>query len=195
MQVPNMSAMPSVVIPIADGCEEMEVVICADILRRAGADVCLAGMDGAGVVVASRGVRLLPDQSWAERARQPMDVLLLPGGAGGVERLRQSDSLRALLRERSASGHHVAAICAAPALLGELGILRGKQVTSYPGSLAPDSQEYQYREDPVVVDGQLTTSRGPGTAIDFALQLVTQLFGTERRMQVEGALQRPPVYL
>jgi 4-methyl-5(b-hydroxyethyl)-thiazole monophosphate biosynthesis len=89
----------------------------------------------------------------------------------------------------------VAAICAAPALLGELGILRGKQVTSYPGSLAPDSQEYLYREDPVVVDGQLTTSRGPGTAIDSALQLVTQLFGTERRMQVEGALQRPPVYL
>ncbi|MEY2342377.1 DJ-1 family glyoxalase III [Acidithiobacillus sp. IBUN Pt1247-S3] len=190
-----MVPVPRVVIPIADGCEEMEVVICTDILRRAGAEVCLAGVDGSAAVTASRGVRLLPDHSWAERADEPMDLLLLPGGAGGVERLRQSASLRATIAARSAAGARIAAICAAPSLLAEIGVLCGKRVTSYPGALDPQSLEYQYQTEPVVIDGALTSSRGPGTAMDFALSLVTQFFGNERRVEVESALQRPSVYL
>ena len=191
----SMASVPRVVIPIADGCEEMEVVICADILRRAGAEVCLAGINGNAAVSASRGVRLLSDRSWAECAGEPMDLLLLPGGAGGVERLRQSASLRAKIEERSAMGAKIAAICAAPSLLADIGVLRGKRVTSYPGALDPQSTEYQYQAAPVVIDGALTSSPGPGTAMDFALSLVAQLFGKERRTEVESALQRPSVYL
>ncbi|WP_308389985.1 DJ-1 family glyoxalase III [Acidithiobacillus sp. AMEEHan] len=190
-----MAPAPKVVIPIADGCEEMEVVICADILRRAGAEVWLAGVDGTAAVTASRGVRLLPDCSWSECADAPMDLLLLPGGAGGVERLRQSTSLRSKIIERSAGAEKVAAICAAPSLLAELDVLRDKRVTSYPGALDPQSTEYQFQTAAVVVDGALTSSRGPGTAMDFALDLVVQLFGRERGVEVEAALQRPSVYL
>jgi DJ-1 family protein len=186
---------PQVVIPLAAGCEEMEVVICADILRRAGAEVSLAGIDGDAAVTASRGVVLLPDCSWEARRQAPMDLLLLPGGAGGVERLRQCSSLLTLLRERMRNAAPVAAICAAPSLLAGQGLLAGKRVTGYPGTLDAASAEYRYCSDPVVVDGSLTTSRGPGTAIDFALQLVAQLFTVERRAEVEKALQRPAVYL
>ena len=195
MQGEKVAPVPKVVIPIADGCEEMEVVICADILRRAGAEVCLAGVDGTRAVTASRGVRLLPDCSWSECADTPMDLLLLPGGAGGVERLRQSASLRNKIIERSAGAERVAAICAAPSLLAELDVLRDKKVTSYPGALDPQSKDYQFQTATVVVDGSLTSSRGPGTAMDFALDLVVQLFGRERGIAVETALQRPSVYL
>ncbi len=184
-----------VVIPIADGCEEMEVVICTDILRRAGMQVELAGINGLGPITASRSLRMLPDLPWEEAIANPMDLLLLPGGAQGVQSLASASSLRELVQQRLQAKAPVGAICAAPSLLAQWGLLAGKRVTGFPGTLDPHSHQYQYSEDPVVLDAPLISSRGPGTAMDFALGIVEWLLGKEKRQSVEDPLQRPPVLL
>jgi len=181
--------MPSVLIPLADGCEEMEAVIVMDILRRAGVEVVAASLMP-GPVNCSRGTRLLADAVLDEVLQQPFDMLVLPGGMPGAEHLKNDVRIQALLAQYAAEGRYIAAICAAPMALHAAGLLEGKRATSFPGVLDQLPGSHHYVEDAVVVDGRIVTSRGPGTAMSFALTLVGLLCGEAKRQAVEEPLQR-----
>lgn len=181
--------MPSVLIPLAHGCEEMEAVIVMDILRRAGVEVVSAALMP-GPVVCSRGTRLLADALLDEVLQQPFDMLVLPGGMPGSEHLKSDARVQTLLKQYATESLYVAAICAAPMALHAAGLLEGKRATSFPGVLDQLPGRHQYVEDAVVVDGNIITSRGPGTAMAFALTLVGLLCGEAKRQAVEEPLQR-----
>lgn len=181
--------MASVLVPLAQGCEELEAVTVVDLLRRAGVHVVTAGLDNAPVR-ASRGVVLVADMTLDEALKQEYDMVVLPGGLPGADHLDDDPRIRGLLRTMADSGRYTAAICAAPKVLASTGLLEGKKVTSFPGVLDAFA-DLDYRSDPVVQDGRLITSRGPGTAMDFALTLIENLLGMDKRNEVEAALQRP----
>ena len=180
--------MPKVLIPLAQGCEEMEAVTIIDILRRAGIEVISAGLNDQPVC-ASRGVMLLPDTTLDAALQQDFDMVVLPGGQPGSNNLRADPRIIALLQKMAQQGKYIAAICAAPSVLASAGLLAGKQATSFPGALDSFPQ-VQQQHMAVVEDGMIITSRGPGTAMDFALTLVERLAGKEKRLSVEAGLQR-----
>ena len=183
--------MASVLVPLAQGCEELEAVTIVDLLRRAGIDVITAGLD-AQPVRASRGTVLIPDTTLDEVVGRDFDMIVLPGGLPGADHLDRDPRIRALLTRTASAGRYVAAICAAPKVLAGAGLLDHRKATSFPGALdALNVPGMAYREDAVVQDGKLITSRGPGTAMDFALTLIENLAGKAKRDQVEAALQRP----
>jgi len=181
--------MASVLVPLAQGCEELEAITVVDLLRRAGIEVTTAGLDEQAVQ-ASRGTVLVPDANLDEALKQDYDMVVLPGGLPGADHLDNDPRIHALLREMASSGRYTAAICAAPKVLAHAGLLEGRQVTSFPGVLDAVSG-IDYRSEAVVEDGNLITSRGPGTAMDFALTLIERLVGKTKRDEVESALQRP----
>lgn len=183
--------MASVLIPLAQGCEELEAVTIIDLLRRAGIDVVSAGLD-TSPVTASRGVKLIPDTTLDEALKRDFDMVVLPGGMPGAKNLEEDQRVRDLLVKMANSEKFTAAICAAPRVLASAGLLDGRQATSYPGFL--DKMKVPgmtYRTDPVAQDGRIITSRGPGTAMDFALALIEALAGRGRRDEVEAGLVRP----
>lgn len=183
--------MANVLVPLADGCEELEAVTVIDLLRRAEIDVTTAGLEG-DVVTASRGVRLVPDTSLDEALERDYDMVVLPGGAGGADRLGGDDRIRELLLKMADSERFTAAICAGPKVLASAGLLEGLRATSFPSAMdAIVERGAQYSEDAVVQDGKVVTSRGPGTAMDFALKLIELLAGEDKRIEVEAGLQRP----
>ena len=183
--------MARVLVPLAQGCEELEAVTVIDLLRRAGIDVVTAGLDDR-TVTASRGVRLIPDTALADVMEEDFDMIVLPGGLPGAEHLDADARIHALLTSMSESGRFTAAICAAPKVLATAGLLEGKSATSYPGIIdAMELETTKVLEDPVVIDGKIVTSRGPGTAREFALALIEQLAGREKSREVEEALVRP----
>ncbi len=183
--------MPKVLVPIAQGCEEVEVVTVIDLLRRAGITVISAGLD-TQPVKASRGVMLIPDTTLELALNDVFDMIVLPGGMPGTTHLKEDMRIQRLIRQMNTAGKYIAAICAAPAILAEAGILHDKQVTSYPGVLDQmDLPNTTYLTAPVVKDGRIITSRGPGTAMDFSLTLVETLVGKAKRDEVEAELQRP----
>ncbi|MCB1787020.1 MAG: DJ-1/PfpI family protein [Chromatiaceae bacterium] len=183
--------MARVLVPLANGCEELEAVTVIDLLRRAGIEVVTAGL-GDGVVTASRGVVLLPDCSLDEVLDQEFDMVVLPGGQPGADHLDADPRIHALLQRMAEQDRYTAAICAAPKVLLSAGLLDGRRATAYPGAidgrLAPSSR---LLADSVVTDGKVVTSRGPGTAMDFALTLIEHLLGAAKRQQVEEPLMRP----
>ena len=186
--------MHKVLVPLAHGCEELEAVTIIDLLRRAGIEVVSAGLQ-AGPVKASRGTVLLPDATLDEALRQDYDMVVLPGGMPGAKHLNEDPRVIALLRKMADSGKFTGAICAAPFVLAEAGLLSGKRATSYPGFVDKmNLPDVTYVNDPVVQDGKVITSRGPGTAMDFALALVETLAGKNKRDEVEAGLQRPGHY-
>lgn len=180
--------MKTVLVPLAQGCEEIEAVTVIDILRRAGIEVVSAGLNDLPVL-ASRGVVLLPDTTLDTALQHSFDMIVLPGGQPGTNNLKADKRIIALLQQMAQQGKYIAAICAAPSVLAAAGLLDGKQATSFPGSLDPFPHVTQQRAA-VVEDGKLITSRGPGTAIDFALTLVERLVGKAKRLEVETGLQR-----
>lgn len=181
--------MASVLVPLAQGCEELEAITVVDLLRRAGISVVTAGLDEKPVR-ASRGMVLVPDTTLDEALNQEYDMVVLPGGLPGADHLDGDPRIHGLLKDMAARDRYTAAICAAPKVLASTGLLEGKKVTSFPGVLdAFDGLDY--RTDSVVQDGKLITSRGPGTAMDFALTLIENLVGKDRRDEVEAGLQRP----
>jgi 4-methyl-5(b-hydroxyethyl)-thiazole monophosphate biosynthesis len=141
-----------------------------------------------GPIEASRGVRITPECSLEEASAAPFDMIVLPGGSQGVENLKSHPKLLPLLSEFMAQGKWVGAICAAPSLLAGAGLIRGKQVTSHPsvkGAVAPTTL---YTENRVAQDGRVVTSRGPGTAMEFALKLVEILAGKEKVSELKEQL-------
>ena len=182
---------PRVLVTVADGSEELEAVTIIDILRRADIHVTVASLDGE-IITASRGVRLQPDTDLDSALADDYDMVVLPGGAKGADRLQADNRVRELLLKMANSEKFIAAICAAPRVLASAGLLENRTATSYPGALDGESvRGMQYSDSPVVQDGRVITSRGPGTAMDFALKLVEQLTDAARSQEVERGLQRP----
>jgi 4-methyl-5(b-hydroxyethyl)-thiazole monophosphate biosynthesis len=183
--------MASVLVPLAPGCEELEAVTVVDLLRRAGVEVVTAGLTE-GPVTASRGVVLVPDTTLEEALGREFDMVVLPGGMPGADHLDRDPRVQELLRKMAESGRFTAAICAAPKVLGNAGLLEGKRATSFPGFV--DRMALPgviYLEETVVHDGKVITSRGPGTAMDFALHLIETLTDKATRDEVESKLERP----
>ena len=181
--------MAKVLVPLADGCEELEAVTIIDLLRRAGIEVVSAGLKP-GVVKASRGVQLVPDLTLDSALQDDYDMVVLPGGMPGAAHLKSDPRILRLLKDMAAAGKYTAAICAAPMVLAEAGVLEGRQATSYPGFL-DGLPGVTVSAAAVVRDGKVLTSRGPGTAMDFALALIETLAGADKRQQVEATLVRP----
>lgn len=183
-----MSEPIRVLVPLAPGVEEMEAVILIDVMRRAGFEVVAAGVDGTDPITASNGVVLVPDARLADVIDQPFDLLAIPGGIPNTERLRTEEPLLALIRQRFESDQWVAAICAAPRVLDAAGIAEEIELTSHPVVADTLQHAKAYRTDTVVADGKVVTSRGAGTALPWALDLVERLAGTEKRHAVEAML-------
>lgn len=184
--------MARVLVPLAPGCEELEAVTIIDLLRRAQIEVVTAGL-AEGPVKASRGTVLLPDTTLDIAAQQEYDMIVLPGGQPGANNLAQDTRVIALLKKMAAAGKYTAAICAAPKVLARAGLLDGKRAVSYPGAL--DVQQFpdiHVENQAVVQDHHVITSRGPGTAMDFALTLIEVLTDRATRDKVETDLVRPP---
>lgn len=182
--------MARVLIPLAEGCEELEAVTVIDLLRRAEIEVVTAGLTE-GSVRASRNTVLVPDTLMETVMDQPFDMIVLPGGLPGAYHLDRDKQFHALLERYRAEDRFIAAICAAPKVLAGAGLLDGRSATSYPGAVTQeDFPQVDLLQAPVVVDGKVITSRGPGTAMDFALQLIESLVGKAKRDQVETALVR-----
>ncbi len=176
-----------VLVPIADGSEEIEAVCIIDVLRRAGAVVTVASV-GNLQITGSRGVKLVADKRIAECTDKTYDCIALPGGMPGAENLRDSKELIGLLKRQVDEGRLFAAICAAPmVVLKHHGLLGRRRVTGHPGfSDALENREEV--ESRVVVDGNCVTSRGPGTAIEFALTLAELLFSKEKADEVAAPM-------
>ena len=185
--------MARVLVPLAQGCEELEAVTITDLLTRAGIDVVTAGLDEQPIK-ASRGMVLVPDTTLDAVLDQEFDMVVLPGGLPGADHLNADPRIHQIIKKLSEQNKFIAAICAAPRVLASAGLLDNKQATSYPGSLDGfETNNMTYQETTVVVDGKVITSRGPGTAMDFALVLIEQLLGKVKRDEVEAPLQRPVV--
>jgi 4-methyl-5(b-hydroxyethyl)-thiazole monophosphate biosynthesis len=180
--------MKSVLVPLAQGSEELEAVTVLNILRRAGIEAVSASLDG-HPIRGSRGTMLIPDTSLDEALKRSFDMVVLPGGQPGSNNLKADARIIKLVQRMAAENRYVGAICAAPSVLATAGVLDGKRATSFPGSLDP-FPKVSRQPLAVVEDGKLITSRGPGTAMDFALTLVERLAGKAKRDEVEAGLVR-----
>ncbi len=172
-------ATKTALVPIADGSEEIEAVSLIDILRRANINVTVASVDDL-TITASRGTRIVADALIEACAEETYDLIALPGGMPGSEHLRDSAALVDLLESQRDAGRLYGAICAAPVVvLQHHGLLAERKATCHPG-VADELQDRDALAQRVVVDGNLITSRGPGTAAEFALALVGLLCGSEK---------------
>ena len=181
--------MTKILVPLAEGVEEMEAVISIDTLRRARFEVVVAGLKP-GPVTASRGVRLIPDVSWDEVNPTDFDVLVVPGGKG-VDVLLHDERVLEAVRTMHAAGRWICAVCAAPLVLQKAGVLRGRTVTCFPG-VAAKLTEANRVDERVVVDDRLITSQGAGSSLEFALEMVRQVGGADLAERVGREMVAPP---
>lgn len=177
--------MKTVLVILTDGFEEIEAVSPIDLLRRAGAKVTLASLTDSTEVTGKCGMTLKAETPLAECIDREFDLLVLPGGPG-VASLRKDERVLALVRARGSSGLPQAAICAAPLVLLDAGVLTGKDYTAHYSCAdeLPDMKE----DLAVVEDGNLVTSRGAGTAVAFGLRLVALLFGEEKAVEIAESI-------
>lgn len=172
---------------LAEGFEEIEAVTVIDVLRRAGVDLKSVGLSGK-TVTGSHGLEVRADLVLAEYDGSA-DCVILPGGMPGSKHLNQSREVAELIRKMNQQGKLLGAICAAPALaLAPAGVLEGKKATCYPGFESNFSKSIQFSENAVVVDGNIVTSRGPGTALEFALELVQKLVSAAKAEELRKGL-------
>ena len=183
--------MANVLIPLAQGCEELEAVTIIDLLRRAEVNVVTASLDDQPIT-ASRGTKLIADTTLDEVKNKEFDMVVLPGGLPGADHLNEDERIHSILKRAVSENKYVGAICAAPKVLANASLLDNKKATAYPGVLEElNIKTIEITDSLVEQDGKIITSRGPGTAMDFALNIISCLVGDEKRNQVEEALQRP----
>ncbi len=174
---------PRALVPLAEGFEELEAVTIVDVLRRGGVDVTLAALEKSPVL-GSHGIAVAADALLDAVDPGALDAVVLPGGPA-AKRLRDDRRVQAILRDAARDGKLVAAVCAAPIALEAAGVLAGKRATVYPGNELPSAH---LTEERVVVDGNVITSRGPGTALEFSLALVERLVSAEKAQAVATAM-------
>lgn len=175
---------------LADGFEEIEGLTVVDILRRAGAEVTCASIMGDKMIHGAHGIDIMADVLFEEVNYDEQDMVVLPGGLPGTTYLGQHEGVCQVVRQFDKAGKYIAAICAAPTVFGNLGLLEGRLATCYP-SMEPELKCGTYETDKVVVSDHIITSRGMGTAIDFSLKMVELLYNKEQA----DALGRAIVYL
>jgi 4-methyl-5(b-hydroxyethyl)-thiazole monophosphate biosynthesis len=175
-----------VLVPLAEGMEELEAVTIIDVLRRGGVEVTSAALGRDLTVRGSRGVRVLADALWSALEPDTFDAVVLPGGGKGTENLMADPRVIRAVQSFHAAGKTVAAVCAAPTVLAAAGILEGRKATCYP-TCAQELGE-AYDEAPVIADGNIITSQGPGTAMLFALVLIRLLVSEEAAQRVAAGL-------
>ncbi len=182
--------MKNVLVPIADGSEEIEAVTVIDVLRRAGAEVTVASVMGYRTITASRGVKIEADALLGETMATNWDMVVLPGGMPGAEHLQRSQELLDCLKTQFSHQRWVGAICAAPAVvLGRHHLIRDYRATCFPKFQEElESQCRQILQEKVVIDRNLVTSQGPGTAMGFALTIIKLLFDERKAEDVAEAL-------
>ncbi len=178
--------MPKVAILLADGFEELEAVAIIDVLRRADIVVVSAGLHE-GPVSSARNVKIIPDTVIDRIMPDDFDMLVLPGGQPGSDNLNADKRVGDLIRDFDRKGKITGAICAAPYVLANAGVLEGKHATSYP-SFSERLGSAVYEEKSVVEDGTVMTSRGPGTAICFGLAIVEKFLGGDKAQQIREAM-------
>ncbi len=170
--------MSKLAICMANGCEEIEALTVVDIMRRAGITIDMLSINDSLTVTGSHNIELRADKLISEADCNDYDGIILPGGMPGTTNLEANTAVQHGITSLFNRGDLVAAICAAPSILGKNGVANGKNVTSYPGFEDAFSRS-TYRTDSVVVDGNVITSRGMGTAIDFALAILEYIKGAE----------------
>ena len=163
---------------LGTGFEETEAVAPLDLLRRAGVDVLTVGIDGK-TVTGSHKIKVEADITMGEMDLTTMEMIVIPGGLGGVASLRACPEALEALRFGWENGKYVAAICAGPTVLADLGIMDGKKATCYPGQEIHMGSAIMQENQAVVVDGKVITGTSAGTAIPFGLELVAALKGKE----------------
>ncbi|CAN8288124.1 unnamed protein product [Cochlearia groenlandica] len=183
----SFDSTPQILVPIADGSEEMEAIAIIDVLRRAKANVVVAALGNSLEVVASRKVKLVADVLLNEAEKNSYDLIVLPGGLGGAEAFASSEKLVNMLKKQAESNKPYGAICASPALVFEPhGLLKGKKATAFP-AMCNKLSDQSHIEHRVLVDGNLVTSKGPGTSLEFALAIVDKFYGGEKGLQLAKA--------
>ena len=180
--------MSKVCIFLADGFEEVEALTPVDLLRRAGIEVVTVSMNETREVTGRSRITVLADALWDDAQADTADMLILPGGQPGVKNLGAHDGLKSLLERYAGEGRLLAAICAAPTIFGALGILKGKKATCYPGLEDQLTGAYVVTDQRVVTDGNITTSRGAGTSVSFALRLIEILKDTDAASKVAAGI-------
>jgi len=177
-----------VLLAVADGVEDIETVTIIDVLRRAEVEVVVASVEERRMFTCARGTRMTADVMLLDVLAQDFDLIVLPGGMPGAQHLADYEPLAERMREQVAAGKWFAAICASPAVaLQSYGVLKGRRMTCYP-SFSERLSGCVFIDQPVVVDGNCITSQGPATAMAFALTLVEQLCGKNKRNEVAKAL-------
>ncbi len=176
-----------VLVPLVPGFEEIEAVTIIDVLRRAGVTVLVGGV-APGPVRGAHDIDVQAEVAFADVAAADLDMVVLPGGMPGAAHLSTQPEVQRLLGEVQRAGGYTCAICAAPIALGAAGLLRDKTATCYPG-FEGQLAGGRFVEDRVVIDGKVVTSRGPGSALEFALTLAGMLCGAEVEARLsEGML-------
>lgn len=180
--------MTKILVPLAQGLEEIEAITIIDILRRSGADVTTAGLE-ALEITGSHQIEIKADKILANLNHEKFDGIVLPGGMPGTLNLKNDTRLKEMIQKMNNSGKLVAAICAAPMVLYEAGVLKYKRFTMHPAE--KDKVKYIPEEEQVVEDGNIVTGQASGAAVFFALTLVKKLFGPEKMDAVnQGVLFR-----
>lgn len=173
---------------LAEGFEEVEALTTVDLLRRAGIEVKMTVVGAEDkMVTGSHGITVLADILLAEVRLDDAIALILPGGMPGTKNLEAAAELRNLLTEAVTRHIRIGAICAAPSILGHLGLLKGKRAVCYPG-FEKDLEGAEVLMEPVAIDGTIITSRGVGTAIEFALALITAFKGAEKAESIAKSI-------
>ena len=180
--------MSRVCIFLADGFEEVEALTPVDLLRRAGIEVVTVSMNETPEVTGRSQITVVADALWADAQADTADMLVLPGGQPGVKNLGAHEGLTSLLKKYADEGKLLAAICAAPTIFGALGIVNGKCATCYPGLEDKLTGAAVVTDQRVVTDGNITTSRGAGTSIPFALRLIEILKGRDEAEKVAAGI-------
>jgi len=176
-----------VYIYLADGFEETEAVTIVDIMRRGGADVSSVSVTGSRIVAGAHGIALTADLLFEEADHSSCEMIVMPGGMPGAKNLAAHEGLTDRIKEFAAEGKWLAAICAAPMVLAGAGVLNGKTATIYPG-MEDRLTGAKAVDSPIARDGKIITSQSPGTAMVFALYLLTVLKGEEKAAEVEEGL-------
>lgn len=172
---------------LAPGLEEVEGLTVVDLLRRAEVDLTMVSIEAERSITGAHGITVEADKVFDEMDYADQDLLVLPGGMPGTLNLKNCGKLLELLHTFNNQGKMIAAICAAPTVFGHMGILDGRKATCYPGC-EDGLGKAEYLTDSVVVDGNITTSRGVGTAIDFALSLIAQLYSQEKADEIAASI-------
>lgn len=183
----SLQNIPQVLVPIANGSDEMEIVVVVDVLRRAKVNVLVASIEDSLEIVAARGTKIVSDQLIKDAILSNYDLIHLPGGWYGAQRLGSSEQLIEFLREHAESNKVYGAICASAVMLDTKGLLKGKKATTHPhySSKLSDQSSVNVR---VVIDGKVITSIGPGSAMEYAVSIVEKLFGMERANHIAEAM-------